>query len=416
MSSESLFRPEAVKQQGVKLDGDVIIAQPIKATVLVAALLTVVALAIIFLSQASFNRKETVSGYLKPDLGVARIAPQRNGTVVSLFVEDGQSVTAGQKLALISSDEHLVQGLNLSSQLLSALEQQRNNLHFRLQEYEVSYQQQQQALQDRIHNIKAQLSEIRSQQTVMTERFKLNEQRLADFNHLRQLGHISNTELNNQRELVLSMQQQQKDLQINYQAQHGQLIQLEAQLDALPREYEQQKVQISTELALLSQQQTEMSARSEVLLTAPVAGRVTNLVAELGSMAVAGKSILTIVPEDSNLYAVLLVPTRAFGFIRPGQETRMRYDAFPYQRFGLYKGEVTQYSKSILLPNEVSTPVPVNEPVYQVHVKLASQAVSAYGAEVPLQSGMLLSADIVLEQRSLLNWLFEPILSLRGRL
>lgn len=416
MSSESLFRPEAVKQQGVKLDGDVIIAQPIKATVLVAALITVVLLAIIFLSQASFNRKETVSGYLKPDLGVARIAPQRNGTVVSLFVEDGQTVAAGQKLALISSDEHLVQGLNLSSQLLNALEQQRSNLHFRLQEYEVSFEQQQQALQERISNIKAQLSEIRSQQAVMAERFKLNEQRLADFDHLRQLGHISNTELNNQRELVLSMQQQQKDLQINYQAQHGQLIQLEAQLDALPREYEQQKVQISTELALLSQQQTEMSARSEVLLTAPVAGRVTNLVAELGSMAVAGKSILTIVPEDSNLYAVLLVPTRAFGFIRPGQETRMRYDAFPYQRFGLYKGEVTQYSKSILLPNEVSTPVPVNEPVYQVHVKLASQAVSAYGAEVPLQSGMLLSADIVLEQRSLLNWLFEPILSLRGRL
>src|SRR5690606_11579906 len=103
MSSESLFRPEAVKQQGVKLDGDVIIAQPIKATVLVAALITVVLLAIICLSQASFNRKEAVSGYLKPDLGVARIAPQRNGTVVSLFVEDGQTVTAGQKLALISS-------------------------------------------------------------------------------------------------------------------------------------------------------------------------------------------------------------------------------------------------------------------------------------------------------------------------
>lgn len=416
MSTESLFRPEAVKQQGVKLDGDVIIAQPIKATVLVVALVTVVLLAILFLSQASFNRKETVSGYLKPDVGVARIAPQRNGTIVSLFVEDGQTVTAGQKLALISSDEFLVQGLNLSSQLLSTLEQQRSNLHFRLQEYEVGYRQQQQALQERISNIKAQLHEIRSQQGVMTERFKLNEQRLEDFQHLRQLGHISNTELNNQRELVLTLQQQQKDLQINYQVQHGQLIQLEAQLEALPREYEQQKVQISTELALLSQQQTEMSARSEVLLTAPVAGRVTNLVAELGSMALAGKSILTIVPEESNLYAVLLVPTRAFGFIRPGQETRMRYDAFPYQRFGLYKGEVTQYSKSILLPNEVSTPVPVNEPVYQVHVRLDSQAVKAYGAEVPLQSGMLLSADIVLEQRSVLAWLFEPILSLRGRL
>lgn len=335
---------------------------------------------------------------------------------MTLYVEDGQTVQAGQKLALISSDEYLEQGNNLSSQLLAALEQQRTNLMFRLSEYEVSYRQQKEALEGRLANIKSQLSEIKSQQSVMAELLRLNEQKLKDFKHLREQGHISNTELNNLRESVLTMQQQQKDLQINYQAQQGQLIQLEAQYQALPNDYEQQKVQVSTELAQLSQQQTEMTARSEVLLTAPVAGRVTNLVAELGSMALAGKSILTIVPENSTLYAVLLVPTRAFGFIQPGQETRMRYEAFPYQRFGLYKGEIVQYSKSVLLPNEVSMPVPVNEPMYQVHVKLESQAVNAYGAEVMLQSGMLLSADIVLEQRSLLNWLFEPIISLRGRL
>lgn len=416
MSSESLFRPEAVKQQGVKLDGDVIIAQPVKTTVLVFGLVLVVVLALVFLSQSSFHRKETVNGYLKPDLGVARIAPQRNGTIVTLFVEDGQVVEAGQKLAQISSDEYLEQGSNLSSQLLGALEQQHRNLTFRLAEYETSYRQQKGTLEGRLLNLKAQLDEIKSQQLVMAERLKLNEQKLKDYQHLRELGHISATELNNLRELVLSMKQQQKDLQINYQAQQGQQIQLEAQYRALPNEYEQQKVQISTEMAKLSQQKTEMSARSEVLLTAPVAGRVTNLVAELGSMALAGKPLLTIVPENSTLYAVLLVPTRAFGFIQPGQQTRMRYEAFPYQRFGLYKGEIVQYSKSVLLPNEVNMPIPVNEPVYQVHVKLESQAVKAYGAEVQLQSGMLLSADIVLEQRSLLSWLFEPILSLRGRL
>jgi membrane fusion protein len=416
MSSESLFRPEAVKQQGVKLDGDVIIAQPIKTTVLVVALIVTIILAMVFLSQSSFNRKETVSGYLKPDLGVARIAPQRNGTIVTLFVEDGQTVVAGQKLALISSDEYLEQGSNLSSQLLSALDQQKTNLKLRLNEYEISFRQQKATLEGQLANAKSQLSEVRSQQAVMVERFKLNEQKLKDYQHLRERGHISNTEFNNLRELVLTLQQQQKDLQINYQAKQGQLLQLEAQYLALPNDYEQQKVQISTELAKLSQQHSEMSARSEVLLTAPVAGRVTNLVAELGSMAIAGKSILTIVPENSTLYAVLLVPTRAFGFIQPGQETRMRYEAFPYQRFGLYRGEIVQFSKSVLLPNEVSMPVPVNEPMYQVHVKLDSQAVNAYGSEVMLQSGMLLSADIVLEQRSLLNWLFEPILSLRGRL
>lgn len=416
MDSDSLFRPEAVKQQGVKLDGDVIIAQPIKATVLVACLLMAVLIMVIFLSQASFHRKETVSGYLKPDVGVARVAPQRNGTIVSLFVEDGERVEAGQKLALISSDEFLAQGLNLSSQLMGTLEKQRTNLELRLNESHLAYDQQRQALTERIANLKAQLKEISSQQIVMAERLQLNEQRMTDFSSLRQQGHISNNELNNQRELVLNLKQQQKDLLLNYQSLGGQLIQLEGQFMMLPREFEQQKAQMATELALLMQQQAEMSARSEVLLTAPVSGRITNLVAELGSMAISGQSILTIVPENSTLHAVLFVPTRAFGFIRPGQETRMRYDAFPYQRFGLYEGEVTQYSKSVLLPNEVSTPVPFSEPVYQVHVRLNSQSVAAYGAEVPLQSGMLLSADIVLENRSLLQWLFEPIISLRGRL
>ncbi len=92
---------------------------------------------------------------------------------------------------------------------------------FRLSEYEVSYRQQKEALEGRLANIKSQLSEIKSRQSVMAERLRLNEQKLKDFKHLREQGHISNTELNNLRESVLTMQQQQKDVQINYQAQRG---------------------------------------------------------------------------------------------------------------------------------------------------------------------------------------------------
>lgn len=416
MSSDDLFRPEAVKKQGIKLDGDVIIAQPIKVTVLVAILAVVVLLAAIFLSQASFNRKETVIGYLKPDVGLARVAPQRNGTIVEFYVRDGDMVEAGQKLALISSDDFIAQGVNLSGQLLHSIEQQRDSLVRRLAEYELSYQQQEQSVTERAQNTRSQLNEVLLQQGVMRQRLELNQRRLEDFISLRSKGHISETELNNHQELVLSMKQQQADLQLSYQNLHGQLLQLKAQQNALPREFEQQKAQLQAELARLQQQQTEMSARGEVLLTAPVSGRVTNLVADIGSMAMAGRTLLTILPEDTNLYAVLFVPTRAFGFIQSGLETRIRYDAFPYQRFGLHRGEVIHHSKAILLPNEVDIPLPISEPVYQVHVKLDSQSVRAYGSEVSLQSGMMLSADVVLEDRSVLHWLFEPIFSLRGRL
>ena len=44
------------------------------------------------------------------------------------------------------------------------------------------------------------------------------------------------------------------------------------------------------------------------------------------------------------------------------------------------------------------------------------QTVSAMGQEIPLRSGMLVNADILLEKRSLLEWIFEPVLQLRGRL
>lgn len=173
---------------------------------------------------------------------------------------------------------------------------------------------------------------------------------------------------------------------------------------------------LDSDISRLKQQQTELNARGELLITAPITGRVTNLVAEIGNNVQMGLPLLTIMPDNAELQAVLLVPTRAYGFVQPGQHTRLRFDAFPYQRFGLYEGEVIKTAQAIVLPGEVDMPVAAQEPVYRVEVALASQHIRAYGNSVPLQSGMLLSADIVLEQRSLLAWLFEPILSLKGRL
>ena len=124
---------------------------------------------------------------------------------------------------------------------------------------------------------------------------------------------------------------------------------------------------------------------------------------------------MQLMPESAVLHALLLVPTRAVGFIQPGQKTWLRFDAFPYQRFGLYQGEVSQLSKAVLMAQDPDSPVQIQEPVYQVQVKLHQQFIEAYGEQMPLQAGMLLSADIVLEQRSILSWLLEPLISLRGR-
>lgn len=95
----------------------------------------------------------------------------------------------------------------------------------------------------------------------------------------------------------------------------------------------------------------------------------------------------------------------------------IRYDAFPYQKFGLYEGVVEGVAKTPLLPGELlNTPVHLQEPVYRVTARLSEQGVRAYGQAIPLKSGMTLTADVELAERRLWQWLLEPIFSLKGRL
>lgn len=416
MSEQGLFRANAVKQQGAKLDGDVIIAQPLSSSVLTIILVCVVIIIAIFLSVTSFNRKETVTGYLKPDMGLAKVVSSRAGVIQQLYVDDGQQVQAGDRLALITIPEHLAAGDSLTNTLFQGLVQQTELISLRKQQLQSQFVQQQAEFSARLTLSKNLLRDITAQHALLQQRLQLNQQRYQNYQTLNNSGAISTMELQQQHELVLNIQQQLAELNANEQSQKAQIEQLSGQLQRLPSEQQQQLAMLDTDISRLKQQQTELHARGELLITAPIAGRVTNLIAEIGNNVQIGLPLLTIMPDNAELQAVLLVPTRAYGFVKVGQHTRLRFDAFSYQRFGLYEGQVIKTAQAIMMPNEVDMPVAVQEPVYRVEVALDSQQIRAYGNTVPLQSGMLLSADIVLEQRSLLAWLFEPILSLKGRL
>jgi membrane fusion protein len=113
---------------------------------------------------------------------------------------------------------------------------------------------------------------------------------------------------------------------------------------------------------------------------------------------------------DSPLEAELYAPTRASGFIHEGQDVRLMYQAFPHEKFGTGEGVVTSVSRTVLAPAEVAIPgLQVSEPVFRIRVRMKSDTVAAYGRRVPLQPGMLLNADVVIDRRSLLEWLLDPL-------
>jgi membrane fusion protein len=151
-----------------------------------------------------------------------------------------------------------------------------------------------------------------------------------------------------------------------------------------------------------------------VIVTAPQAGIVTAIAAERGQQ-VGPQPLATLLPSGSPMEAHLFAPSRAIGFVERGQRVRVRFAAYPFQKFGQYDGEVVQVSRVALapaeLPPQLALPGPP-ESLYRVTVRLAAPHVMAYGQAQPLAAGMQLEADVMQDRRRLIEWVFEPLIAL----
>ncbi len=216
--------------------------------------------------------------------------------------------------------------------------------------------------------------------------------------------------------------QQHEDALLEQQARWQNLLRsrsaLQRDIDSARRELaagdlkaHNQRGAIEREIAALEQERTELESRRTVVITSPADGVATAILTERGQSVAAQAALLSIVPGGAQLQAELMVPSRARGFLVPGQTVALRYQAFPYERFGSHPGRITEISQTLIAPGETALPVALPEPSYRVTVALHAQSVKAYGAQVPLQPGMLLEADIWLDHRRIVEWIFDPLLS-----
>ena len=185
-------------------------------------------------------------------------------------------------------------------------------------------------------------------------------------------------------------------------------------------------------MAQTVQEGIESQARAALVVTAQRRGRVSGLNIDVGQPVSPEKPLLSLVPDGAALEAHLFVPSKDMGFVRSGQQVALRYGAFPFQKFGHYRGVITEVSRTPLGAGELAYPlaakfeasslvlalagpVPSAEPLFRIKVRLDRQTAQAYGQEQALQPGMQLEADVLLDRRTLLEWLLEPAYSLHGK-
>jgi membrane fusion protein len=270
------------------------------------------------------------------------------------------------------------------------------------------------ALARRAADMRRELSAMDGQAALQREQLALGEQALARLQSLRGENFVSDAQVQAKKEDVLGLRAKLKALELARSVQQREIAALDAEQHELPLKAAARQGEIERDLAELAQVHAESQARRRVVIAAPTDGVVGAVVAEPGQTVSPAVALATLLPPDARLRAHLYAPSSTVGFLRPQQPVLLRYQAFPYQKFGHQKGEVLQVSRTPLAPGELGL-APSAEPMYRVTVALERQAVVAYGQAQPLVAGMQLEADVLLDRRRLIEWIFEPVLGLSGR-
>lgn len=346
---------------------------------------------------AQFDRTAEVRGTVAPVSGIARIVAPQPGIVSQVFVKQGQRVVGGAAILKIASPNRLPSGASERAVALNALRLQQRLIGQSIDAERSRQEAEQSRLGEQLAELSASERSYDGQIRLQEERIRSNEERLARLSPLRPKGYVPEaTYLALEDSIMTQRQQLATFLQSRDQARH-ESRRIRLQMSEVAAVGRREELQGEGTLIALQRGAAEAQIQAEVMLAAPLEGAVSSLVGRPGMAVSAGQELATVTRPEDSLEAVLFIPSRAAGSLRVGQDVTLRYDAFPHQRFGLGHGKITEIATSANIPQ------PGGEPSYRVRVRLSDTRRFA------LRPDMALTASIVVESRTLLDWLFSPL-------
>lgn len=185
------------------------------------------------------------------------------------------------------------------------------------------------------------------------------------------------------------------------------------------RQLQTERVAVANQYEKAGQELAKHEHRQRLLeLKAPVEGTVKDLATHtVGTVAAPGTILMTLVPRDEKLVAEVWVGNQDAGFVRPGQEVRLKLAPFQFQKYGLVEGRILRVSADateVPSPNTRSVALtgrdrPMGQLAYRTLVELASQELATGDRRYPLAPGMQVAAEIHLGTRSVLEYLLSPV-------
>jgi len=414
----TLFRPEALQHREDAWLGQVTLVRP-PALAWLVALAAAAALAVGgFLVFGQAARKVRVAGVLTPTQGVIRLLAPEPGVIAESRVSEGMKVDAGDTLFVVSTEHDGARG-GTQAAVQATLDTRSASLQQAGRQRLALLAEQDGALKRQTSDLQREAAQIDAQLELHQQRLALAAQAQARYASLQAEQFVSAAQVQTKTEELLALRAQGEALLRDRAVKARELAAVDAQRRELPLRAQAASGEIERDVAALAQLAAESEGRRQRTVRAPQAGTISGLTVAAGQPVTPASALATLLPAGATLQADLYAPSSAVGFIRSGQTVQLRYQAFPFQKFGHHPGRVLQVSRTPLQATELAAlpmvAAPGAEPLYRITVALDAQAVQAFGEAQPLAAGMQLDADVLLERRRLIEWAFEPLLSLSGR-
>ena len=420
---QGLFRREVLEARQAQWLGTIRIGRPLSFTVVTTVAVLMVAALIAFACWGEITRKVTVHGVLLPRGGLIHVTSQQPGVVAEVLVHEGDDVVAGQPIARIRA-ERITRSGDAAVLAERALEARRASLATERRLTEQNLRQRQDSIAQRLISLQTEERQAQGEMETIQLRVQLARKSLARDGDLARSGFVAEAQVQQRQEELLDLQLRERNAERSLQALRRDLQNARAEKLVVNTQTQTTLAQLDRLLASLDQEVSDSESRYALLITAPQAGRISALPVNVGQALQTGQTVASVVPQTSTgadnhaeLQAQLFAPSRTAGFVRPGQDVYLRYQAFAFQKFGMAKGTVIAVSRSPLAPSDLPhgqeqalvAAARAYEPMYRITVRLPRQTVNTYGRETALVPGMGVAADIRQDSRKILEWIFEPI-------
>lgn len=187
----------------------------------------------------------------------------------------------------------------------------------------------------------------------------------------------------------------------------------QAFLEDLRRATVEQLVEAKSQRDTVGQELKKMELRRNmVVLSAPSDAVVLDLAQRsIGSVVREAEPIVTLVPLDVPLEAEVSINARDIGRVKAEEETRVKFDAYPFQKYGTATGRIRIISRDAFSPDAKEAAQGVAPlPFFRARVRLDEVNLASDGEPTRLLPGMTVNAEIKVGRRTVISYFLYPLI------